>query len=38
MFQKFDEKHWPWVFLGFTIVLSWIFHLCRVATLGVARW
>jgi len=25
-FQKFDEKHWPWVFLGFCIVPSWIFH------------
>jgi len=21
MFQKFDEKHWPWVFLGFHLPL-----------------
>jgi len=33
VFQKFDEKHWPWVFIGFFIVSSWSFHFYRVATL-----
>jgi len=33
MFQKFDEKHWPLVFLGFSIVPSWAFYFFRVATL-----
>ena len=37
MFQKFDDKHWPWVFWGYFIVLSWIFHFYRVASPVVSR-
>ena len=32
MFQKFDEKHWFWVFLGFLIVPSWVFYFYTVTT------
>jgi len=32
MFLKGNEKHWPWIFLGFFIVPSWVLYSYRVAT------